>query len=176
MLFAFLVFHLISGFSVLDIEKGKTDKRVLKVLLRHMMRKEKGIFTRATELAGLVFVKPLTVVRAVDLKNLLRLPMTAFRRMRTIFLNLGYVRLFPSEVKMKQLFNTSVSHPHEVSVESMILQTSGSDKKMIHVPVLRTKHLLGYVNAVFNKFNGKSLYCKNNMQEPVRVVFGGDKG
>ena len=58
----------------------------------------------------------------------------------------------------------------------MILQTSGSDKKMIHVPVLRTKHLLGYVNVVFNKFNGKSLYCKNNRQDPVRVVFGGDKG
>ena len=142
------------------------------------MRKEKGIFTRATELAGFVFVKPLTVVRAVDLKNLLRLPMAAFRRMRTIFLNLGYVRLFPSELKMRQLPNTSVSHLHEaeVSVESMISQTSGSDKKTIHALILRTKHLLGYVNPVFNKFNEKSLYYENNRQKPNRVVFGGDKG
>ena len=167
MLFAFLVFYLISGFSVLDIEKGKPDERELKVLLRHMMRKEKVIFTRATELAGLVFVKPLTVVRAVDLKNLLRLPMAAFRRMSNIFLNLGYVRLFPSELKMKQLLITPVSYLHEVSVESMILQTSGSDKKIIHAPVLRTKHLLGYVSAVFNKFNEKSLYFLNNRKIPV---------
>ena len=32
-----------------------------------------------------------------------------------------------------------------------------------------------YVNAVFSKFNEKSLYYKNNSQKPVRVVFGGDK-
>ena len=137
--FAFLVFYLISGFSVLDIEKGKPDERELKVLLRHMMRKEKVIFTRATELAGLVFVKPLTVVRAVDLKNLLRLPMAAFRRMCTIFLNLGYVRLFRSGLKIRQWLNTSFSHllEAEMSVERMILQASGSDKKMIYAPVLR---------------------------------------
>ena len=142
------------------------------------MRKEKDVFTRAVELAGFIFVKPLTVVQAVDLKNLLHLHMAAFRRMRTIFLNLGSVRLFPSESKMRQLFNTSVSHLHEaeVSVESMILQASGSDKKTIHAPVLRAKNQLGYVSAVFNKFNEKSLYYKNNRQEPVRVVFGGDKG
>ena len=158
--FAFLVLYLISGFSVFHIEKGKTDERELKILLRHMMRKEKSIFTGAAELAGFVFVKPLTVVQAVDLKNLLRLPMAAFRRLRTIFLNLGYVRLFPSESKMRQLLNTPVSHLHEaeMSVESMILQASGSDKKVIYAPVLRMKNLLGYVNAVFNKFNEKSLY------------------
>ena len=175
--FAFLVLYVISVFSVLDIEKEKTDKGELKLLWRHMMRKEKGIFTRAAELAGFVFVKPLTIVQAVDLKNLLLLPMVAFRRMRTILLNLGYVRLFPSELKMRQLLNTSVSHLHEaeMSVESMILQASGSDKKIIHAPVLHAKNLPGYVNAVFNKFNEKSLYYKNNRQEPVRVVFGGDK-
>ena len=55
------MFYLISGFSVLDIEKGNTDECELKILLRHMMRKEKGIFTSAAELAVFVFVKPLTV-------------------------------------------------------------------------------------------------------------------
>ena len=61
---------------------------------------------------------------------------------------------------MRQLLNTPVSHLHEaeMSVESMILQASGSDKKVIYAPVLRMKNLLGYVNAVFNKFNEKSLY------------------
>ena len=155
--FAFLVLSLISGFSVL--EKGKTDEHQLKILLRHM-GKEKSIFTCAARLPGFVFVKPLTVVQAVDLKNLLHLPMAAFCCMHTTFLNLGYVRLFPSELKMRQLLNTPVSHLHEaeMSVESMILQASGSDKKVIYAPVLRMKNLLGYVNAVFNKFNEKSLY------------------
>ena len=53
---------------------------------------------------------------------------------------------------------------------------AGSDKKMIYAPVLHMKNLLGYVNAVFNKFNEKYLYYKENRQEPVREVFGGDKG
>ena len=104
--FAFLVLYLISGFSVL--EKGKTEEHELKILLRHM-RKKKSIFTCVAKLAGFVFVKPLTVVEAVDLKNLLHLPVAAFCRMHTIFLNLGYVRLFPSELKMSQLLNTSIS-------------------------------------------------------------------
>ena len=47
---------------------------------------------------------------------------------------------------------------------------------MIYAPVLHMKNLLGYVNAVFNKFNEKYLYYKENRQEPVREVFGGDKG
>ena len=162
----------------MDIEKGKTDEREPRSLLRHMMRKEKYIFTRATELEGFVFVKPLTIVQAVNLKNLLHLPMAAFCRMHIIFLNLGYARLFPSELKMRQLLNTSVSHLHEaeMSVENMILQASGSDTNMIHAPVLHVKNLLGYDNAVFNRFNEKSLYYKNNRQEPIRVVFGEDKG
>ena len=47
---------------------------------------------------------------------------------------------------------------------------------MIYAPVLDMKNLLGYINAVFNKFNEKYLYYKENRQEPVREVFGGDKG
>ena len=79
---------------------------------------------------------------------------------------------------MRHLLNTYVSHLHEteMSAENMILQASGSDKKMIHAPVLRAKNLLGYVNAVCNKFNKKSLYYKNNRKEPVRVAFRNDKG
>ena len=70
---------------------------------------------------------------------------------------------------MRHLLNTYVSHLHEteMSAENMILQASGSDKKMIHAPVLRAKNLLGYVNAVFNKFNEKSLYYKNNRRSQL---------
>ena len=65
--------------------------------------------------------------------------MAAFRHICTIFLKLGYVRLFPSELKIRQWLNTSFSHllEAEMSVERMILQASGSDKKMIYAPVLR---------------------------------------
>ena len=58
--------------------------------------------------------------------------MAAFRHICTIFLKLGYERLFPSELKIRQWLNTSFSHllEAEMSVERMILQASGSDKKM----------------------------------------------
>ena len=46
---------------------------------------------------------------------------------------------------------------------------------MIHAQVLCAENLLEYGNAVFSKFNEKSLYHENNRHEPVRVVFGGDK-
>ena len=41
------------------------------------MNKGKDVFTRMAELVAFVFVKPLTVVLAVNLKNLLPLPMTS---------------------------------------------------------------------------------------------------
>ena len=42
-------------------------------------------------------------------------------------------------------------------------------------PVLHATNLFTYVNEAFNKFI-KILYYTNNRQEPVRVVFGSDKG
>ena len=41
---------------------------------------------------------------------------------------------------------------------------------MISAPVPCAKNLLGNVDVVFSKF------IENNRQEPVRIVFGGDKG
>ena len=87
----------------------------------------------------LFFLKPFTVVEAVNLKSLLHLPMAAFRRMRTIFSNLGYVKLFPSETKIQELTNTLVSSlcKAEMSVKETFLQSSGTKKKMVSVPVLQ---------------------------------------
>ena len=59
-----------------------------------MIRKEKGVFTHVAELAGFFFVKPLTVVQSIDLQYLLHIPTTAFNCMRTVFLDLDYVRVF----------------------------------------------------------------------------------
>ena len=56
-----------------------------------MVKKKKDVFKAGAELAGFVFLKPFTVVEAVNLKSLLRLPMAAFWQMRTIFSNLGYM-------------------------------------------------------------------------------------
>ena len=118
----FLLLYVSSVFSVGDIEKGKTDKRELKILLRHMIIKERVFCTQLVELERIVFVRPVTVVQAVNLKSLLHLLMTPVRLMHVIFLSFGYVRLFPSELKMKQVLNISVSHLHEaeMSAESMI--------------------------------------------------------
>ena len=99
-----------------------------------MIRKEKGVFTHVAELAGFFLVKPLTVVQSTDLQYLLHIPTTAFNCMRTVFLDLDYVRVFSSELENRQLRSSTVSHLYEaeVSVESIILRALGSDNKMIH--------------------------------------------
>ena len=102
-----------------------------------MIRKDKGVFTHVAELPGFLFVKTLTVVQSINLQYLLHIPTTAFSCMRTLFLDLDYVRL-SSEMANRQLPSSTVSHLYEaqMSVESMILQAPGSDKKMIHAPKL----------------------------------------
>ena len=44
-----------------------------------MVKKKKDVFKVGAELAGFVFLKPFTVVEAVNLKSLLCHPMAAFR-------------------------------------------------------------------------------------------------
>ena len=77
----------------------------------------------------------------MNLKSLLRLPMATFRRMHTIFSNLGYVKLFPSEAKIRKLLNTSASYLCEAkfSAKETLLQSSGTEKKMVLVPALWQK-------------------------------------
>ena len=77
--------------------------------------------------------------------------------MRAIFSNLGYVKLFQSESKMRQVLNASIAHLHEanMSVEETLMQACGKEKEMVQTPVLRAKDLLAYVTAVFCKFETK---------------------
>ena len=89
-----------------------------------MVRQEKVVFARSTEPADFVFVKPLTVVQAINLKSLLCLYMAFFVRcIPSFWVGLGYLKPFRSELKMKQLLNTSVTYLHkaEMSAESKIL-------------------------------------------------------
>ena len=80
------------------------------------MKKKKDVFKVGAQLAGFVFPKPFTVVQAVNLKSLLSLPMTALRRMCTIFSILGYVKLFPFEAKMRELPKILVSYLREAEL------------------------------------------------------------
>ena len=176
--FAFIILLLLSGYSFSQVIEGNYKMCEVEILIKHMVKKKKDVFKVGAELAGFVFLKPFTVVEAVNLKSLLRLPMAAFRQMRAIFSNLGYVKLFPSETKIRELLNTSVSYLREaeLSVKETLLQSSGTEKKMVSVPVLRAENLLAYIEAVFCKFCEKHSFYVDNNDEPVCIVFGGDKG
>ena len=47
---------------------------------------------------------------------------------------------------------------------------------MVSVPVLQAENLLAYIEAVFCKFCEKNSFYVDNNNEPVCIVFGGDKG
>ena len=61
-------------------------------------------------------------------------------------------------------------------MKETFLQSSGTEKKMVSVPVLRAENLLAYIEAVFCKFCEKHSFYVDNNDEPVCIVFGGDKG
>ena len=135
--FAFTILLLLSGYSFSQVIEENYKMFDIEILIKHMVKKQKYVFKVGAELAGFVFLKPFTAVVAVNLKSLLRLPMAAFRRMRTIFSNLGYVKLFPSEAKTRELLNTSASYlcEAELSVKETLLHSSGIEKKMVSIPV-----------------------------------------
>ena len=97
----------------------------------------------------------------------MRLRVRAFRHMCTIFSNLGFVKLYPSEAKMKQLLNTSVSYLREakLSVKVTFLQSSGTEKKMVSVPVLWAENFIAYIEAVFCKLGEKHSFYVDNIDE-----------
>ena len=88
------------------------------------MRKEKGVFASAAELAESVFVKTFIVAQRINLKTLLHLSMANPDCIRTIILDLGHVILFLSELKMRQLLEASVPHLYgsEISAENIFVQ------------------------------------------------------
>ena len=98
--------------------------------------------------------------------------------MRTIISNLGYVELFPSDTKIREVWNTSASYLREaeLSVKETLLQSSGTEKKMVSVKVFQAENLLAYIEAVFSKFCEKHSFYVDNIDEAVCIVFGGDKG
>ena len=112
-----------------------------KILLMHIMRKEKGVFASAAELTESVFVKTFIVVQRINLKTLLHLSMANPDCIRTIILDLGHVILFLSELKMRQLLEASVPHLYgsEISAENIFVQVWCSEKKTIYTPVRLTK-------------------------------------
>ena len=98
--------------------------------------------------------------------------------MHTIISNLGYVELFPSDKKIRELWNTLASYfgQAELSVQETLLQSSGTEKKMVSVKVFQAENLLTYIEAVFSKFCEKHSFYVENIDEVVCLVVGGDKG
>ena len=98
--------------------------------------------------------------------------------MHTIVSNLGYVELFPSDTNIRELRNTLASYfgQAELSVQETLLQSSGTEKKMVSVKVFQAENLLAYIEAVFSKFCEKHSFYVENIDEAVCLVFGGDKG
>ena len=64
--------------------------------------------------------------------------------MHTIISNLGYVELFPSDTKIRELWKTLASYfgEAELSVKETLLQSSGTEKKMVSVKVFQAENLL----------------------------------
>ena len=88
------------------------------------------------------------------------------------------MELFPSDTKIRELWNTSASYRREaeLSVKETLLQSSGTEKKMVSVKVFQAENLLAYIEAVFSKFCEKHSFYVENIDEAVFLVFGGDKG
>ena len=77
--FAFIILLLLSGYSFSQVIEGNFKLYEVEILIKHMVKKKKDVFKVGAELAGFVFLKPFTVVEAVNLKSLLCHPMAAFR-------------------------------------------------------------------------------------------------
>ena len=139
----------------------------------YMMRKKKNVFKVREQLAGFAFFKPFTVVQAVNLKSLLRLGMTAFWYMCTIFSNLGYVKLYHSEAKRRELLNKSVYYCYkaELSVKASFLQRKENALSPSFVGIKD----IADIEAVFSKLCEKHSFYVDNIDEPLYIVFGGDK-
>ena len=61
-------------------------------------------------------------------------------------------------------------------MKETLLQSSGTERKMVSIPVLRAENLLAYIEAVFCKFCEKHSFYVDSIDEPVCIVFGEDKG
>ena len=71
-----------------------------KIHLKEMVRLNKDTFRNISSDAGLPMVHSVTPIEAVNIKSLLRLPMSKVRKMTRCLTNLN-VNIFPSERKMR---------------------------------------------------------------------------
>ena len=64
--FAFIILLLLSGYSFSQVIEGNYKMCEVDILIKHLVKKKKDVFKVGAELAGFVFLKPFTVVEAVN--------------------------------------------------------------------------------------------------------------
>lgn len=147
---ALSVLKMISGGSAV----GELSESELEFLFLSIAKKHSPIFRNIAKSVGVDFIRKMSPEEGVHLKSLLRLPMSSFRSLRTIFSNMGYDFL-PSEPNMrlvqKEMEGFMDKDHTDVKDEYMVISSDKKkeEKKMAYVPVIRCKDLEAYVRAVY---------------------------
>ena len=177
--FAVMALQILSGCPFDEVADGKEFDNELELLLTEIIRKKKGIFKKAAEAAGFSFLQKVTVAQAVDTKSLLRLSTSGFRRLRTIFSNMG-LKIFPSEPKMRLYESSGLTHLQQadLAVDELLLESTGSSstREIKTVHVLRARDLHSYICSVFAILNKRTTYFLEHPEREVNILIGGDKG
>ena len=170
--FAMLLIRLVSGCPKVEDDNNNKESELL---LSRMIQSNSSLFRTAAERVGLYIFRKLTVLEAVNIRSLLRMPMSLFRALRTTLSNMG-INILPSEPKMRTTQRMLTQHvERSIEVESMTLKLVGKDAKLGRVPVLKCIDLVAYIEAVFLDIKNKHS-AFDNLDNEIWLLFSGDKG
>ena len=170
--FAMLLIRLVSGCPKVEDDNNNKESELL---LSRMIQSNSSLFRTAAERVGLYIFRKLTVLEAVNIRSLLRMPMSLFRALRTTLSNMG-INILPSEPKMRTTQRMLTQHvERSIEVESMTLKLVGKDAKLGRVPVLKCIDLVAYSEAVFLDIKNKHS-AFDNLDNEIWLLFSGDKG
>ena len=125
--FATLLIHLVSPITQVDADNNNKESEWL---LSRMIQNNSSLLRKAAERVGLYIFRMLTVIESVNLRSLLRMPMSLFRTLRIILSNMG-IKILSSEPKMRTAQRMLTQHVERSNeLESMTLKLVGKDAKM----------------------------------------------
>ena len=162
----------LSGTPLVQVQYGNIYGDELLPLLFRMIRKNEGVFWKLIEMGKYSLSKMLTVSQLVDV--LLNLPMATIRRMRTLFLNFGFI-IFLSEEKMRSEMSKRVQHLEEADMkfEKIFLYPVGGEYGLTEIDLLYSGDLVKYMEGVYDKL--ESDYY-DNPDSTIKINLSGDKG
>ena len=157
---------------LVQVQNGNINGDELLPLLFRMIRKNAGMFWKLIEMGKYSLSKMLTVSQLVDV--LLNLPMATIRRMRTLFLNFGFI-IFLSEEKMRSEMSKRVQHLEEADMkfEKIFLYPVGGEYGLTEIDLLYSGDLVKYMEGVYDKL--ESDYY-DNPDSTIKINLSGDKG